>query len=119
MSNLWARSERPVRFPSRLSVPVLGACVGLVIWIYMNAVVWTPLQRYYWNQYLNTEMFQGPRGDYSILETVDRRGQHRIAAESDVVPTGRHGRPLIPFALSSQARQAGAIDLVVDAVHYG
>jgi hypothetical protein len=41
------------------------------MWIYLNAGVWTPLQRYYWNEYLNTEMFQGPRGDYSILETVD------------------------------------------------
>ena len=119
MSNLWARSERPVRFRSRLSVPVLAVCVGLVIWIYMNAMVWTPLQRYYWNEYLNTEMFQGPRGDYSMLEIVDRRGQHRMATESDVVPAAKRGRQFIPFVLSNQARQAGAVDLVVDTVHYG
>ena len=85
----------------------------------MNAVVWTPLQRYYWNEYLNTEMFRGPRGDYSILETVDRRGQHRMATESDVVPAAKRGRQFIPFVLSNQARLAGAVDLVVDTVHYG
>jgi hypothetical protein len=119
MNNLWARSVRPVRFRSRLSVPVLAACAGLVIWIYMNAVVWTPLQRYYWNEYLNTEVFQGSRGDYSILETVDRRGQHRMATASDVVPAPKGGRQLTPFVLSNQARQAGAVDLAVDTVHYG
>jgi hypothetical protein len=119
MSNLWARSDRPSRRRYRLSIPVLAACVGLCIWFYMTAAVWTPLQRYYWDEYLNTEMFQGPRGDYSILETVDRRGQHRMAIESDVVPAPKHGRQFIPFVLSSQARQAGAVDLVVDTVHYG
>src|SRR5262249_40289766 len=119
MSNFWARSERPPRLRSRLSIPVLAACVGFGTWIYLNAAVWTPLQRYYWNEYLNTEMSQGPRRDYSILETVDRRGQHRMAIESDVVPAPRHGRQLIPFVLSNQARQAGAVDLVVDTVRYG
>src|SRR5215469_11811485 len=116
MSNVWAHSEGPTQLRTSLSVPFLAACVGLGIWIYMNAVVWTPLQRYYWNEYLNTEMFQGPRGDYSILETVDRRGQHRMAAESDVVPAAKRGRQFIPFVLSNQARLAGAVDLVVDAV---
>ena len=119
MSYLWARPDRSVRFRSRLSVSALAACVGLVIWIYTNAEAWTPLQRYYWNEYLNTEMFQGQRGDYSILETVDRRGQHRMATESDVVPAAKRGRQFIPFVLSNQARQAGAVDLVVDTVHYG
>ena len=119
MTSLDAHSERPARLRSSLSVPLLAACVGLGIWMYMNAAVWTPLQRYYWNEYLNTEMFQGPRGQYSILETVDRRGQHRMAVESDVVPSPKHGRQFIPFVLSNQARQGGAVDLVVDTVHYG
>lgn len=116
MSNLWARSDRSPRLRYRLSIPVLAACVGFGTWIYMNVAVWTPLQRYYWNEYLNTEMFQGPRGDYSLLQTVDHRGQHRMAIESDVVPAPKHGRQFIPFVLSSQARQAGAVDLVVDTV---
>ena len=119
MSKLWGLQERPLWLLSNFCALIAAACVSLGIWTYLNLAVWTPLQRYYWNQYLNTEMSQGPRGDYLILETVDRRGQHRIATESDVVLTGRHGRPPIPFALSSQARQAGAIDLVVDAVHHG
>src|SRR5215472_9184091 len=110
MSNLRARPEASIRFRSRLSVSALAASVGFVIWIYMNAVVWTPLQRYYWNEYLNTEMFQGSRGDYSILETVDRLGQRRMATESDVVPVPKREGQFFPFVLSNQARQAGAVD---------
>ena len=119
MSNVWAHSEGPTLLRTSLSVPVLAACVGLGIWIYMNAVVWTPLQRYYWNEYLNTEVFQGTRGDYSILDTVDRHGQRRMAMESDVVTAPRRGHQLIPFVLSNKAQQGGAVDLVVDTVHYG
>src|SRR5215469_6551246 len=119
MSNVWAHSEGPTQLRTSLSVPFLAACVGLGIWIYMNAVVWTPLQRYYWNEYLNTEVFQGTRGDYSVLETVDRHGQRRMAMESDVVTAPRRGHQLIPFVLSNKAQQGGAVDLVVDTVHYG
>lgn len=34
-------------------------------------------------------------------------------------PSARHGRQLVPFTLSTQARQAGAADLVVDTVQNG
>ncbi len=119
MRRLWGHAKRPGRILSSFRVLVLAAAAGLAIWTYLNAEVRTPLQRYYWNEYLNTEMFQGQRGDYWILEVVDRRGQHRIATEPDVVSTARHGRQLIPFDLSGHARQAGAVDLVVDPVHYG
>jgi hypothetical protein len=116
---MWDRPGRPDWLISTFCVLVLAAGAGLAIWTYLNAEVWTPLQRYYWNEYLNTEIFQSPRGEYWILEKVDRLGQRRIAIESDVVPTARHGRQLIPFALSNQARQAGAVDLLVNTVHYG
>ena len=119
MSGLWGHAERPGRSLPNFGVLVLAAIAGLAIWTYLNDAVWTPLQRYYWNEYLNTEMFQEHRGDYWVLEVVDRRSQHRIATESDVVPTARHGRQLIPFDLSNQARQAGAVDLAVDTVRYG
>jgi hypothetical protein len=119
MSRFWGHAERPGRMLSSFRVLVLATGAGLAIWTYLNAALWTPLQRYYWNEYLNTEMFQGQRGDYWILEVVDRRSQHRIATESDVVSTVRHGHQLIPFDLSDHARQAGAVDLVVDPVHYG
>jgi Type IV secretion-system coupling protein DNA-binding domain len=118
MSRLWGHAKRPKQV-SHLCVLVLAAGAALAIWTYLNAEVWTPLERYYWSDYLNTEMFQGQRGEYRILEVVDRRGQHRIATDPDVVPTQGHGRQLIPFGLSDHARQAGAVDLVVDPVHYG
>jgi hypothetical protein len=57
-------------------------------------------------------------GDYWMLDKVDRHGQHQIATDSDVVPIMRSGH-VIPFALSGQARQAGAVDLVVDTFHDG
>ena len=119
MSRFWGHAERPGRILPTFRVLVLAAGAGLAIWTYLNTAVWTPLQRYYWNEYLNTEVYQRQRGDYWILEVVDRRGQHRIATESDVVSTTRHGHQLIPFDLSDHARQAGAVDLVVDPVHYG
>ena len=119
MSRLSGHADLPGWILSNLCAVVLGAAAGFATWTYLNAAVWTPLQRYYWSEYLNTEMFQGQRGDYWILETVDRRGQHRIATESDIVPTARLGRQIIPFALSNQARQAGAVALAVDTIHYG
>ena len=95
----------------------LGYGVGIVVWFYQEAEILTPLQRYYWNEYFSTEMYQG-QGDYWMLAEVDKHGQHRIATDSDVVPVVRSGH-VIPFALSSQARQAGAVDLVVDTFHNG
>ena len=117
MSRLWGREERPGWLFSIFWAVTLSAAVGLGIWTYLNAQVWTPLQRYYWNDYLNTEMYQGDRGEYRILEKVDRRGQRQFAMESDVVPAARHGQ-LVPFTLSTQAREAGAADLRIDALHY-
>ena len=84
--------------------------------------MWTPLQRWYWGQYLNTEIFptraSDPPGHYRLLAKVDRHGQQRMAIDADVVPTRTVGRQLIPFVLSAQARQAGAVELVVDTVRY-
>jgi len=119
MGKLWTRLERPARIRSSLSVPVLALSVVLGIWAYMNAEVCSPLQRYYWDEYLNTEMFQGAWNEYVILETVDRRGERRIAIESDLVPVLKNGRRLLPFVLSNEARQEGRVNLIVATVHYG
>jgi hypothetical protein len=109
-----------IRWPlSTLGALFLAAGTGIVIWTYLNLELWTPLQRYYWNEYLITEMFQTPNGDYSLLEIIDRRGHHRIAVDSDVVPATRDGGQIIPFTLSAQARQSGAGELVLHTVHYG
>ncbi len=107
------------RRPAITKAMVSLSAVGIGIWTYLNAEVWTPLQRYYWNEYLNTEMYRASQGEYWILDTVDHRGQRRMATTFDVVPAARHGRQLVPFSLSAQARQAGATDLVVDTVRYG
>lgn len=101
---------------------MIAVAVGIGIFTVQNAAMWTPLQRWYWGQYLNTEVFptraSSPHGNYRLLAKVDRHGQQRMAVDSDVVPTRTLGRQLIPFALSPQTRQAGAVELVVDTVHY-
>ena len=104
---------------STIGALFLAAAAGIVIWFFLNAAVFTPLQRYYWDEYLNTEMYQEARGDYRVLQVVDSRGNHRIAVDSDVVPATVHGPQLIPFVLSTQARRSGAVDLAVSTVHYG
>jgi len=97
---------------------VLAIVAGIGIFTYRNVEVWTPLQRWYWIQYLNTKNFPSPGGDYQVLAKVDRHGQRRMAVDADVMAGAPQGRQLIPFALSQQAKQAGAVELVVDTVHY-
>jgi len=52
---------------------VLAVVAGIGIFTYRNVEVWTPLQRWYWIQYLNTKNFPSPRGDYQVLAKVDRQ----------------------------------------------
>jgi hypothetical protein len=47
------------RFPTIVALFLAGAA-GIATWFFLGAWVFTPLQHYYWNEYLNTEMFQGP-----------------------------------------------------------
>jgi type IV secretory pathway TraG/TraD family ATPase VirD4 len=119
-------SDQAAGFSSRIKWPLsifgsvfLAWGIGIAIWILINGVVWNPLQRYYWNEYLSSETFQGQTGNYAILELIDRDGQHRMALNADVVPSARRGPQFIPFTLSSEARRAGAVDLTVTTVHYG
>ena len=124
MSGLLGRAEHlgrgwPTRWPvSSLGALVLAVVAGIGIFTIQNGVMWTPLQRWYWGQYLNTEVFptraSDPHGHYRLLAKVDRHGQQRMAVDADVVPTRTLGRQLIPFVLSAQARRAGATELVVD-----
>jgi len=111
-------SRAAKRFPT-IRALVLSGAAGIATWFFLGAVVFTPLQRYYWNEYLNTEMYQGTTGNYRLLEVVNRRGEHRIAIDSDVAPAAIHGPELVPFILSAQARHSGAMDLAVETFHYG
>jgi Type IV secretion-system coupling protein DNA-binding domain len=116
LSHAAWRTKRPLSIVGAL---FLAGAAGIIVWIFLNAAVFTPLQRYYWDQYLNTEMFQGVRGEYRLLQVVDGRGDHRIAVDSDVVPMSIRGSQLLPFVLSAKARHSGAVDLAVTTVIYG
>ena len=122
MNRLLGREELrgwSTKWPvSSLGALLLAGAVGVGIFTYLNVEVWTPLQRWYWIQYLNTKNFPSPRGDYQVLSKLDQRGQRSMAIDTDVVPAPPHGRQFIPFELTEQARQAGAIHLEVDNVHY-
>jgi hypothetical protein len=97
---------------------LLAFVAGIGIFTYRNVEVWTPLQQWYWIQYLNTKNFPVPSGNYQVLSKLDRQGQHSMATDADVMPASLQGWPPFPFALTAKARQAGAVALKVDTVHY-
>src|SRR5271166_3469015 len=68
MSRLWGQEERPGWFASIVRALAVSAVIGVGIGMYLNAEVWTPLQRYYWTEYLNTELYRATRGEYWILD---------------------------------------------------
>jgi len=125
--HVWGRAEGSGKWPSRFPVASLGAVVlavaaGMGIFVFSMAAVWTPLQRYYWGQYTASEMFRG-QGNFRLLAAVDRRGQHRLDIDADVVPVITPNqqpgqRQVIPFALSAQGRQRGAVGLTIDPARY-
>jgi hypothetical protein len=116
----FAHAARWTKWPfSTVGRLFLAGATGIVTWFFVYGAIFTPLQRYYWDEYLNTEMYQGTRGDYTVLEVVGRQGSHRIAVDSDLVVAPRHAPQPIPFILSAQARHSGGVDLAVDTVHYG
>ena len=122
MNRLLGRGESPG--PSKnwllstLVALVLAFVTGIGIFTYRNVEVWTPLQQWYWIQYLNTKNFPSPRGDYQVLSKLDRQGQHSMATDADVMTAPLQGWPPFPFALTAKARQAGAVALKVETVHY-
>lgn len=97
---------------------LIAVTVGIGIFTYRNVELWTPLQQWYWTQYLTTKTFPTARGDYKLLAKVDAKGKQLMAVDADVVPGPMQGWPPFPFALTSKARQAGSVALKVDIVHY-
>ena len=59
----WA-TKLPV---SSLGAMLIAAVVGIGVFTYCNTEMWTPLQQWYWVQYLNTKSFPTERGDYNSL----------------------------------------------------
>ena len=95
---------------------VLAFVAGIGVFTYQNVEVWTPLQQWYWVQYSSTKNFPNPGGTYQVLSKLDRQGQHSMATDADVMPAPLQVWP--SFALTAKARQAGAVALKVDTVHY-
>jgi hypothetical protein len=87
---------------------LIAAIVGIGIFT-CNIQMWTPLQQWYWVQYLNTKSFPTARGDYKLLTTVDAHGKQLMAVDADVVPGLMQGWP--PFPLDH--------DRLFYAMHYG
>lgn len=95
---------------------LIAGVLGFGIWVY-EYWAWTPLQRWYWFEYQVAQQFPTLRGNYRIISKSDRNGHHSLATDTDLVPvlTGQKG---IPFELSEQARQRGAVQLFLDNVQY-
>ena len=120
MNRLLSREESrglSTKWPVSVLVALLLAFVtGMGIFTYRNVEVWTPLQQWYWVQYSSTKNFPSPDGTYQVLSKLDRQGQHSMATDADVMPAPLQVWP--SFALTAKARQAGAVALKVDMVHY-
>jgi Type IV secretion-system coupling protein DNA-binding domain len=97
-------------------VVLIAGLLGFGIFVY-EYWAWTPLQRWYWYEYLATQTFPSARGNYWLISKSDRNGHHSLAGDTDLVPdlSGQHG---IPFELSQQARQRGAVQLFLESVPY-
>jgi hypothetical protein len=108
----WRR-KWPIR---SIGVVLIAGVLGFGIFVY-EYWAWTPLQRWYWYEYLATQTFPSARGNYRLISKSDRNGHHSLAGDTDLVPdlSGQHG---IPFELSQQARQRGAVQLFLDSGPY-
>jgi hypothetical protein len=101
---------------SSLAALTTAVLVGIVIFMFGNLEMWTPLHHWYRSEYLTTKMFLMTRGDYQLLEEVDAHGKQFMALDADVVTGSMQGPPPSPFALMPKARQAGVVALKVDTV---
>jgi len=97
-------------------VVLIAGVLGFAIWVY-RYWTWTPLQRWYWYEYVATQQFPTARGNYQLISKSDQSGRHSLAGDTDLVPdpSGQHG---IPFELSQQARQRGSVQLFLDTVSH-
>jgi len=89
-----------------LFIGVILSMLGIGINMGLN---WTPLQCHYFSAYVSSSGLTG-KGNYLLLAALYPSGW-RIASNQDVVraPALTNGRsPQLPFALSNQARLAGA-----------
>ena len=103
---------------SKVAVVPIAFVLGIGIFTYQECFIWTPLQRWYFNEYSFSHHFPTTRGNYWLLMKTDRNGHHSVAGNSDVVFDFRGRNYRFPFELSDQARQQGAVQLNLETVHY-
>ena len=90
--------------------------VLFAIYVYQPLRVWTPLERWYFYEYVVSETNPTAHTDFRLITKSDRNGHHSLATDTDVVPIPR-GTYLHSFELSETARQRGAVQLVLEKVH--
>ncbi len=114
MSYQWGRAPDAGRWQRAMpvwliSVILLALASGVAVWLYRQAFVWTPLQRFYLSAYARSALASslGIRsGRYRVLMVTNRRGS-RLAIDDEVVPvTTAAGEAT--FALSELGQQAGS-----------
>jgi hypothetical protein len=120
VNRLLGRGKSPGPSKNWVLSTLVALVLAFVTWIgiftYQSVEVWTPLQQWYWVQYSISKDFPNPSGTYQVLWKLDRQGQHSLATDADVMPAPLKVWP--SFALTAKARQAGAVALKVDTVHY-
>lgn len=101
---------------SVIGVLFLSTAAGLLSW-FSCQTTWTPLQRYYWTSYVNTEVFRG-RGEFDLLEIEDRQHRRHLAKPVDVVADGSRSHTIVPLALSTQAKAHGGTRVIISRLYY-
>ena len=82
---------------SKVAVVLIAFPLGIGVFTYQELFIWTPLQRWYFNEYSSSHDFPTTRGNYWLLMKTDRNGHHSVAGNSDVVPDFRGRHYLIPW----------------------
>ncbi len=111
----WGRKETviwPPTGPINSYAAIALSLLATGIFVYLHLIfAFTPLQRYVLPTYCKTALVGSVRaaGKYRMLSVADATGHSRPATDSDLMP-GRTPQPdgkIVPYALSSQARQSG------------
>src|SRR5215467_14621800 len=75
-------AKRPVSSPGALGIAVVR---GIGIFTFRNVEMWSPLQGWYWTEYLTTKTSPATPGDYRLLEQVDAHRKQLMASHADAL----------------------------------
>jgi hypothetical protein len=81
------------------------------VWGYRYETAWTPLQRYWWADFVRMRGMKGvgvQTSNYRLLEVQNAKGGHRLAMEGDVVPLDKPPvGTTVPLMLSEATYRQG------------